>query len=103
MLKQSGDVLVKDRLSSFFIFVFVHFQLEKKIRWEFSLPSTVLRWKKICLVVVCLNFREQNEQLANFEKEIAMLKEVISSKDEIVMKTTNEVRLGLTCSLNYLA
>ena len=39
------------------------------------------------------NFRKQNEQLSNYEKEIAMLKEVISSKDEIVMKTTNEVCL----------
>ncbi|CAB3999718.1 Hypothetical predicted protein [Paramuricea clavata] len=35
--------------------------------------------------------REQNEQLANYEKEIAMLREVISSKDEIVMKTTKEL------------
>ncbi|XP_028405007.1 TBC1 domain family member 2B-like isoform X2 [Dendronephthya gigantea] len=35
--------------------------------------------------------REQNDKLANYEKEIAMLKEVISSKDEIVMKTTNEL------------
>ena len=44
--------------------------------------------------LLSMNFREQNKQLANYEKEIAMLKEVISSKDEVVMKTTNEVRVN---------
>ena len=41
-----------------------------------------------------IDSREQKEQLENHEKEIAMLREVISSKDEIVMKTTNEVCLN---------
>ncbi|XP_046855740.1 TBC1 domain family member 2B-like isoform X1 [Xenia sp. Carnegie-2017] len=35
--------------------------------------------------------KEQNDQLSNYEKEIAMLREVIKSKDEIVIKTANQL------------
>ncbi len=54
------------------------------------------------VILTGFNFREQTQQLANYEKEITMLKEVISSKDEIVMKTTNEVCLNSKLTLFIL-